>query len=99
MKNIILFFLLVLSMACTLKETVCTKEGVSFELAIYRKENITDLVYELSFTIPIDNDSLLVCSEVITFELKKDGPLVLDYKDGGKGLCLAMLKGNRVNYV
>ena len=54
--------------------------GVSEELALYRKENIHDIVYSLKFAIPLERDSAIGASVVIEFFLDKRDFVLLDFK-------------------
>lgn len=58
--------------------------GVSEELALYRKANISDVVYSLKFAIPLERDSAIGASVVIDFSLDKLDFVVLDFKPSYK---------------
>lgn len=54
--------------------------GVSKELALFRKEQISELRYNLRFSIPLQKDSVITGSAGIFFNLKKKGVVILDFK-------------------
>jgi len=54
--------------------------GVPAVLATHRATLLRNIVYDLSFRIPIEKDTAVLTSERLTFELMaNDGPLVLDF--------------------
>ena len=58
------------------------KEGVPLALAEYRKENISDLKYGLSFSIPDKKENPVVSKLIIKFKLMDvSAPLFLDFKE------------------
>lgn len=58
--------------------------GVSEELALYRKANISDVVYSLKFAIPLERDSAIRASVVVEFSLDKRDFVLLDFKPSYK---------------
>ncbi|MGL5684034.1 MAG: M1 family metallopeptidase [Marinifilaceae bacterium] len=98
MKNVLLVLCLFMCMACRQEQTICIKEGVSRELASYRKRVISEVIYDLTYRIPASKDSLLQCTQSIHFTQHEDGPLILDYKNNDKGICMIRLNGNRTEY-
>ena len=68
------------------KESVDTtaflKEGVTLELEEYRSEQISDLKYELSFSIPEKKEEPVISKLVLKLNLKDlNAPLFLDFKE------------------
>ena len=58
-----------------------TEPGVSHELAIARAARISDLHYQLTFTLK-EHASEVAGTETLTFESKTAGDLPIDYRDG-----------------
>lgn len=57
-------------------------EGVSEELARHRRLVLSDISYQLEFTIPKKKESTIAAWERISFSWKKNGtPLALDFKE------------------
>jgi len=56
-------------------------KGVSIELAKWRKQTISDVMYRLQFNIPLQKDSPVNGNESISFSLKQiEQPLQIDFK-------------------
>jgi aminopeptidase N len=82
MKNYLLLLIVAIIQACTpTKSERFTEQGVSSELASYRKALINNIVYDLTFNIPDDHESPVPGSAKIEFSIEKNGerPLLLDF--------------------
>ena len=82
MKNYLLLLIVAFIPACTpTKSDRFTEQGVSSELAAYRKALINNIVYNLTFDIPEDQESPVMGSAKIEFNIVKSGkrPLLLDF--------------------
>ncbi len=81
MRRVQLFVpLLFLLVNCQVSEIPVTT-GVTAELAKHRKTIISEIQYDLSFSIPAKMDERVKASSAISFELKKaDQNLLLDFK-------------------
>ncbi|RZM21690.1 MAG: hypothetical protein EOO88_31995, partial [Pedobacter sp.] len=56
--------------------------GVSKQLAIHRKQTISQLAYALQFDIPPRKDQPIAATETISFDWKQnDQPIQLDFKE------------------
>ncbi len=63
------------------------EKGVSKELAVYRKKQISDVNYNLSFKIPLKRDSSIVSSLKLRTNLHDlNLPLILDFNEDKKAL-------------
>src|SRR5271168_5261336 len=69
-------------LALTIRAMASTTEpGVSHELAIARAARISDIRYQLAFTLK-EHASEVAAAETLTFESKTAGDLPTDYRDG-----------------
>ena len=74
------FFLLIIS--CKNENKLVLEEGISFELAKYRKEQISDIVYHLQFQIPNEKAKPITSHLLVDFtvnDLKND--VFLDFNE------------------
>jgi aminopeptidase N len=55
-------------------------KGVSKELADHRKVNISNVVYDLTFNIPSNLNQKVTGTAIISFELKEQEDLILDFQ-------------------
>ncbi len=74
-------------------------KGVSKELALSRKSVMSDIVYNLDFTIPENRDSAVLGKESIGFVLKKIGTVVLDFKESEDAVRSVAVNGKPVKYI
>ena len=72
--------------------------GVSSELAQYRKKNLTDVNYNLQFSIPESKAEPLIGRAEIAFKLTKGKSLVLDFKATPEQLDSVKLNGKAAAY-
>ena len=73
--------------------------GVSRELAVKRKAEITDLNYRLFFSIPDRREAPIAARAVIGFEYgSSTEPLVLDFREEDSKIKSVYRNGNRVSY-
>lgn len=79
MKNCLITATLILAIA-----TSCSKssinEGVSLNLSQQRKEQITNISYNLHFNIPVQKSDSITGTADITFDLQKKTPIILDFR-------------------
>jgi len=94
MKNVFLLLFLLFLISCGKKEKEFTLEtGISYELAKYRKQQISEVVYNLHFKIPKEKTSPIASRLEAIFtinDVKND--VVLDFNDK-----LTQLKSIKVN--
>jgi aminopeptidase N len=69
--------------------------GVTKELAEHRKANISNVIYDLTFNIPANQDQKVSGSAVICFDLKKAEDIILDFQGGFDGSCTALIPKNK----
>lgn len=74
-------------------------EGISWELAQYRKENITDLHYGLELIIPEDKNEPITGVEEIVFTLKDKNDVVLDFKETTDKIHSITANGKECQYL
>ncbi len=96
-KLLILLFLTFM-VSCTFNE-VEVKQGVSQELADYRKASLSDIKYELRFVIPKDEDVRITATERITFGLSNTfQDLQLDFRESPDHIQELSVNGENVYY-
>ena len=81
MKNYLLIISVFLLFSCDKKQEQLTLEtGISHELATYRKQQISDVVYNLHFKIPIEKTSPIPSSLQLNFRVNDlQNDLFLDF--------------------
>lgn len=86
-----IFFMLC---ACSVKKPqIKIEKGISYELAKYRKEQISDIIYILDFKIPKDKSSPISAILKVDFTINDlENPLFFDFNE-----ATSMLKSIRVN--
>ncbi len=57
-----------------------TAGGITRELAEYRKNNVTDIVYDIDFSIPHSKESAIAAKVTINFNLRNKVYMLLDFK-------------------
>ena len=67
-------------------------KGISKELADYRKANISNIIYDLSFHIPSNPREPVKGKVIITFDLKAQQEVVLDFQGTLYGTCSVYAK-------
>ncbi len=78
-------------------QTVAVQEGVSQDLARYRKETLSEVAYRLTFSIPREKDSAIVATETITFLRQKSAaPLPIDFKENPANVHRVVVNGKEV---
>ena len=87
MKNVRILLILTLCLAMINMKAQMLAKGVSKELADQRKANISNIVYELSFDIPANPYEPVRGKAVITFDLKAQQDVVLDFQGLFDGSC------------
>ena len=85
-KVIILLLAFTAILAC--ENSMLIEPGVSKELAEYRKSTISNVHYELHFTIPNDLNSVVKGQERLSFDYTGSEPIILDFKvDSVEQIC------------
>lgn len=99
MKKYLLYFILILFISCEMnqEQNLTITDGVSEELAIYRKQQISDVTYNLSFSIPLkieDSINSKLRLQLSIHDLSQ--PLFLDFKSNKRLPDLAVVNGNEI---
>ena len=85
MKNIKNLLVAVLSFTALSVNAQLLSNGVSKELADQRKANISNVIYDLTFNIPANLQEKVTGKNIITFDLKEDQDVILDFQGGFDG--------------
>ncbi len=75
-----------------------TEEGVSKELALYRKSMVNNPEYTLKLEIPSEIESVVNGSLIIDFEMKSTGRVILDFTPGENAIKSVTLNGKEPKY-
>ena len=86
---------LAISSCQTLKETnIVLQNGVSKELAVFRKQQVSDVAYQLSFAIPEKKDSPIPSELTLSLNmLSLKEPLYLDFNEKTQNLKSVTVNG------
>ena len=95
MKNIKSVLIAALCMMVFCAHAQQLTKGVTKELADQRKANISNVIYDMTFTIPASPDDKVTGKSVITFDLKEKADVVLDFQGGFNGTCNIVTKKGR----
>ena len=100
MKFRLLFFItLFLLLSCSLKEdTISLEKGISLELANYRKQQVSNVVYYLDFDIPAEKTAPIPASLTLTLmihDLTND--LFLDFNEAKSHLKTVNVNGKKTD--
>lgn len=87
MKFFRILIILTLCIATLSVKAQLLSKGVSKELAEHRKNNISDVTYELSFDIPASQKEKVRGKVIISFNLKTPEDVVLDFQGELDGTC------------
>ncbi|MEO9570839.1 MAG: M1 family aminopeptidase [Polaribacter sp.] len=85
------FFILI---SCKQEESLKLEKGISFELAKYRKQQISDVIYNLDFKIPKEKENLIASKLEVNFtinDLKND--VFLDFNEETSKLKSVKING------
>ncbi len=103
MKLSVVYSLLALLMVFSALETVAAipvVDGVSHELAIYRTSRISDVKYNLSFTVPAEKTQPVKFEEAISFYWTGDEDLQIDFQGDAHQLCQNLVvNGSKVETI
>ncbi|MBQ9215291.1 MAG: ERAP1-like C-terminal domain-containing protein [Prevotella sp.] len=97
MKNIKNLLIAVLSLVALSVHAQLLSKGVTKELADQRKANISNVIYDLTFNIPANPQEKVTGKNIITFDLREQQDVVLDFQGGFDGICYVFVgkKGKR----
>src|SRR5688500_12976695 len=99
---LLLLFCTNLSCSPKLKKTEPLKieAGVSEALAIYRRKVLSQVSYQISFTIPASKSKAILASETLIFNLKENNqPLQLDFKEKQENIQDLIINGKNTPVV
>ncbi|WP_194528514.1 M1 family metallopeptidase [Zobellia roscoffensis] len=89
--------LVLLSCKNTTSTTFELKNGISKELANYRKEQVSNVNYQLNFQIPEERTEPIPAKLVLSLNISNlDAPLYLDFKESTSNLKSIEANGNSV---
>lgn len=72
--------------------------GVSRELAEYRKSTLSNLRYQLRFSIPAERSKAVKGNEVLRFDLKQPREVILDFRADASSVLSVSVNGKIVEY-
>ncbi|MDN3671526.1 M1 family aminopeptidase [Flavobacterium branchiarum] len=82
------------------KNDFVLERGVSEELAIFRKQQVSDVSYELSFVIPDKKTQEIVSNLVVGFKLSDlSRPVYLDFNEKSQNIKAILVNGKNVAIV
>ncbi|MFK8059294.1 MAG: M1 family metallopeptidase [Polaribacter sp.] len=97
MKKYLSIIILLFIISCDKKQEKLTLEtGISYELAKYRKQQITDVVYDLHFKIPEDKKNLIQSRLEVNFKVKDlKNDVFLDFNEDASKLKSIKINGKK----
>ena len=91
------FILVIYSCQSVKKTTLSLENGISKELAIYRKSQVSDVSYELSFAIPNEKESPIVSQLLLNVNVSDTRePLYLDFNEKKENLKSVAVNGKTI---
>ena len=97
MKHTRLLLISLLGMMVLSAHAQMLSRGVTKELAEHRKANISNVIYDLTFNIPADQNQKVTGCVVICFDVKKAEDIILDFQGELTGDCKALVPKNKKN--
>lgn len=95
-RTLIIFLFLVTSCAKKVHLVLPLEKGISLELATYRKQQITSVLYELAFKIPEEKEIAIDATLKLTLSLKNlDQHLYLDFNEESSKIKTLTVNGNK----
>ena len=98
MKFLYLFLVVLLIASCTssMKE-IKLEEGISYDLAKYRKQQISDIVYNIHFKIPTEKAKSIAAKSIINFNIKDlENDVYLDFNEATSKLKSVKINSEKV---
>ena len=98
-SSCLLCFILVIFSCQSIKKTNLTLEtGISKELAVYRKSQVSDVSYDLSFDIPKEKESSIVSQLILNVTLSSTSEdLYLDFNEKKENLKSVAVNGKTIS--
>lgn len=89
----LILFVMTSMLAC--QKTIENVPGVSWELAKYRKDVLSDITYVLTFHIPMEQEAPIPANMVATFHLSKNSiDLPMDFRMAGENISFLSINGS-----
>ena len=79
-QSVIYFIILIAWLPLHAMAAVPVVDGVSRELAVYRAAHLSDVCYDLSFTVPDDKSKPVYFEELLTFNWTGESDLQIDFQ-------------------
>lgn len=96
MRYLWILLFLTLFISCEKSDLIPVEKGISYELAKYRKEQISNIVYDLSFNIPIQKSQPIPAKVTVNFTVKDlNNNLILDFNENSKKLKSIVINGKK----
>ncbi|WMI64186.1 M1 family aminopeptidase [Aestuariibaculum sp. YM273] len=100
MRNLFLVLMLVCVVSCNTKpseENQLLVEGISSELATYRKKQVSDIVYNLTFNIPLEREKAIASNLNLSLQVNDlEHPLYLDFNEDKSHLKSVAVNGENI---
>ena len=80
-----------MALCCSALQAVTLQDGVSWELAQYRSSHISDVNYNLSFTVPAEKSQPVYFEETLMFIWTGDEDLQIDFQGNANQLSKEIL--------
>ena len=91
------FILVIYSCQSVKKTTLSLEKGISKELAVYRKSQVVEASYDLSFAIPKEKESPILSQLLLKVEVSDArGPLYLDFNEKKENLKSVVVNGKAI---
>ncbi|MGZ3939398.1 MAG: M1 family metallopeptidase, partial [Flavisolibacter sp.] len=98
MKLLVFIFMLLVEVGMAQTKVLEVERGVSQSLADYRHKVVSDVDYELSFSIPLQQSDSIFATEGLSFNLKSNTvPLQLDFKEKSDHLKAVFVNGKKIS--
>ncbi|HPQ34893.1 MAG TPA: M1 family aminopeptidase [Tenuifilaceae bacterium] len=91
-------FLILLVILASCKGVKIPEEGVSIELAQSRSAVISDVKYDISFSIPRERQNEVTGKVAVEVELSKKCDIVLDFRSDSSSLAAVIKDGKQIDY-
>lgn len=100
MRNLFFVLLFIGIVSCNKKsnqENLLLVEGISSELATYRKTQVSDIVYNLSFNIPLEREKAIASKLDLSVQINDlEYPLYLDFNEDKSHLKSVSVNGKSI---
>ncbi len=97
--GVIVCFLLIACQKNSPEQTTgLTEEGVSRELALFRKANYQNVEYKLSFFIPGSKSEMITGKVDVSLELTKKQPIIIDFNTEKEKIRSIHISGKNATY-